>query len=156
MHMSDQRRVLIVEARFYEDIADSLLAGAAEVFDGADVAYDRVAVPGVFEIPAAIQFAIKAMKTHSSPADYAGFVALGCVIRGETDHYEFICREASRALMKLTVDFSLAFGFGVITCENSDQAWARANADKINMGGSAAKACLRMMEIKRDFHLTLQ
>ncbi|NQW00532.1 MAG: 6,7-dimethyl-8-ribityllumazine synthase [Rhodospirillales bacterium] len=152
--MSDRRRVLIVEARFYEDISDALVAGATAALDGADVACDRVAVPGVFEIPAAIHIALKAMKIHSSPADYAGFIALGCVIRGETDHYEFICREASRALMELSVNYTIAFGFGLITCENADQAWARAKADKINVGGSAAEACLRMMEIKKDFHLT--
>lgn len=152
--MSDPRRVLIVEARFYEDIADALAIGATEPLNAAGVSYDRVAVPGVFEIPAAIHIAIKAMEVHSAPADYAGFIALGCVIRGETDHYEFICREASRALMELSVDYSIAFGFGLITCENAEQAWARAKPDQINVGGSAANACLRMMEIKKDFHLT--
>jgi len=152
--MSDPRRVLIVEARFYEDIADALAVGATEPLDVAGVTYDRVSVPGVFEIPAAIHIAIKAMEMHSSPADYAGFIALGCVIRGETDHYEFICREASRALMEISVDYAVAFGFGVITCENGDQAWARAKSDEINVGGSAANACLRMMEIKKDFRLT--
>ncbi len=152
--MSDPRRVLIVEARFYQDIADALAIGATAPLDAAGVAYDRVSVPGVFEVPAAIHIAIKAMKVHSSPADYAGFIALGCVIRGETDHYEFICREASRALMDITVNYTVAFGFGLITCENSDQAWARAKSDQIDVGGSASKACLRMMEIKKDFHLT--
>ncbi len=152
--MSDPRRVLIVEARFYNDIADALAQGAIAELDAAGVAYDRIAVPGVFEIPAAIHIAIKAMEVRSSPENYAGFIALGCVIRGETDHYEFICREASRALMELSVDYTVAFGFGVLTCENSTQAWARAKPDEINVGGSAANACLRMMEIKKDFHLT--
>ena len=154
--MSDPQRVLIVEARFYEDIADALGAGATDVLDQAGVAYDRIAVPGVFEIPSAINIALKAMENQTSTTNYAGFIALGCVIRGETDHYEFICREASRALMELSVDHSAAFGFGVITCENDIQAWARAKADEINVGGSAAKACLRMMDIKNDFGLTHQ
>lgn len=154
--MSNPQRVLIVEARFYEDIADALAAGTTNVLDKAGVAYDRVAVPGVFELPSAINMALQAKNTQDTPTSYAGFIALGCVIRGETDHYEFICREASRALMELTVDNAAPFGFGLITCENSEQAWARAKADKIDVGGSAAKACLRMMEIKNKFGLTHQ
>lgn len=143
--MSDPKRVLIVEARFYNDIADALAAGTTEVLDKAGIVYDRIAVPGVFEVPSAINMAIA-----SKSASYDGYIALGCVIRGETDHYEFICREASRALMKLTVDHAAPFGFGLITCENGDQAWERAKADKINVGGSAANACLRMMDIKAE------
>ena len=96
--MTDQPRVLIVEARFYQDIADELVKGAAQVLEPAGFGYDRIEVPGVFELPAAIKYAVKAMEFHSAPVNYVGFIALGCVIRGETDHYDHICREASRSL----------------------------------------------------------
>ena len=152
--MSEPPRVLIVEARFYSDIADALASGATQALDAAGIVYDRVEVPGVFEVPAAIHIAIKAMEVHSSPANYSGFIGLGCVIRGETDHYDHICREASRSLMDIAVNYSVAFGFGILTCETAEQAWVRASVDQKNVGGSAANACLRMIEIKRNYHLT--
>ena len=93
------------------------------------------------------------MEMRAANVRYAGFVALGCVIRGETDHYDHICREASRALMDLAVDHSLALGFGVLTCDTYEQARVRAAVEEKNKGGDAARACLRMMEIKRDLHL---
>ncbi len=152
--MADQPRVLIVEARFYEDIADELVQGAANVLEPAGFGFDRIEVPGVFELPAAIKFAVKAMEFHSAPVNYVGFIALGCVIRGETDHYDHICREASRSLMDLTMDHSIAFGFGLLTCENGEQARVRCNpeGDK-NVGGKAAVACLQMMEVKKHLRL---
>ena len=149
--MDEPERFLIVEARFYGDIADALVEGATQVFDAAGVAYDRLEVPGVFEIPAAIQFAAKANLTPSPSTKYSGYIALGCVIRGETDHYDHICRETSRSLMDLAVMGGAPLGFGIITCENSKQAWARASADKKNVGGSAAMACLRMNDIKKKY-----
>jgi len=153
--MTDSPRVLIVEARFYEDIADQLVTGASHVLETAGISFDRVDVPGVFELPAAVNFAVQSGINRTAPVDYAGILALGCVIRGETDHYDHICRETSRALMELTLDHCLAFGFGVLTCENGEQARVRANptGDK-NVGGKAATACLRMLEIKTSFGLT--
>lgn len=151
--MTDPARILIVEARFYGDIADTLAEGAIQALDAAGVAYDRIEVPGVFEVPAAIHFAAKASLSSPDSTVYSGYIALGCVIRGETDHYDHICRETSRAIMDLSLD-GLAVGFGIITCENSEQAWARASADEKNVGGSAAKACLRMNEIKKKYPLT--
>ena len=88
--------------------------------------------------------------------DYNGFIALGCVIRGETDHYDHICRETSRALMDLTLTYSLAIGFGILTCDNREQAFSRAATDQKNKGADAAQACLRMMEIKNHLHLSHQ
>jgi 6,7-dimethyl-8-ribityllumazine synthase len=153
--MTDQPRVLIVEARFYQDIADELVKGAAQVLEPAGFGYDRIEVPGVFELPAAIKYAVKAMEFHSAPVNYVGFIALGCVIRGETDHYDHICREASRSLMDLTIDHSIAFGFGVLTCETGEQARVRADATgEKNVGGKAATACIRMMEVKKHLRLT--
>lgn len=154
--MSDRSRVLIVEARFYEDIADELARGAIAVLDGAGLPYERVPVPGTFEVPAAIRFAIRSMEVRSSSGHYSGFVALGCVIRGETDHYEHIARESSRALMEITTSYSVALGFGILTCENREQAWARAAVDRKDVGGSAARACVRMMELKRDMRLVMR
>ena len=154
--MMDNARVLIVEARFYEDIADELVRGAVAVLDDAGVTYERISVPGAFEIPAAIRFAIRSMEVHASSRGYSGFVALGCVIRGETDHYDHICRESARGLMDLTMTYSVAIGNGILTCENGEQAWARAKVDQKNKGAGAAQACLHMMELKRDFRLLLR
>ncbi|MEE9317411.1 MAG: 6,7-dimethyl-8-ribityllumazine synthase [Rhodospirillales bacterium] len=151
--MTEDPRVLIVESRFYEDIADQMAAGAAAVLDEAGVNYDRLAVPGVFEVPGAIRFAIRSMEVHSASSNYLGFIALGTVVRGETDHYEHICREASRALMDIAVQQIVALGFGILTCDTQDQALARAAVDQGNKGADAARACLRMMEVKKDLRL---
>ncbi len=151
--MSGERRVLIVEARFYEDIADERAKGAIQALDQAGVGHDRLAVPGVFEIPAAIRFALRSTETHAATTDYDGFVALGAVIRGETDHHAHIAREATRALMDIAVDRTIALGFGVLTCDTEAQARARATVGGKNKGGEAARACLRMMELRRALRL---
>ncbi len=151
--MTDTPRVLILEARFYEEIADALVAGAVAVLERAGVAFDRLSVPGAFELPAAVAFALDAAEEVPDAPHYDGFVALGCVIRGETDHYEHVCREASRGLMDLTVEDSIALGFGLLTCESYEQARIRAAADQKNKGADAAEACLRMMAIKRQLGL---
>jgi 6,7-dimethyl-8-ribityllumazine synthase len=144
--MTDGRRVLIVEGRFYDDLADEMARGAAAVLDGAGVAHERIGVPGVFEVPAAI-----ARAADDPAGTYSGFIASGVVIRGETDHYDHICREASRALMTLAVDGGIALGFGILTCESMDQAWVRAAIDQKNKGADAANSCLRMMELHDMF-----
>ena len=144
--MTTRARVLIVELRFYTDLADQLYAGAGRVLTEAGVAFERRAVPGCFELPAAIRFALG---DEPLTCRYDGFVALGCVIRGETDHYDHICREVSRALMDLSVAHRIPLGFGVLTCPTYDQARVRAAVDQKNKGADAAAACLRMMELKR-------
>ena len=154
--MADGATVMIAEGRFYEDIADELAKGAIAVLDEAGVPYIRIAVPGAFEVPAAIHFAIRSMEVGAARRRYAGFVALGCVIRGETDHYEHICREASRALMDLTTTHGIAMGFGVLTCDSYEQAWTRASPDEGNKGADAARACLAMMEIKEALRLVMR
>lgn len=136
--------VLIVEARFYEDLADELVKGAMAALDAAGVTYDRIAVPGAFEIPAAIAYAAQGDK-------YAGYVALGCVIRGETTHYDYVCGESARGLQNLAIQQRLAIGYGILTCENGDQAWARASVSKKNKGKDAAEACLAMIGLKQRF-----
>lgn len=146
--MSAPFRVLIVEARFYEELADQMVEGASAVLDAAGAEVERLAVPGCFELPAAIRSAAGGDQA-GSPWD--GYVALGCVIRGETDHYDHICREVSRALMDLTVVQRLPLGFGVLTCADYGQAEERASVSGQNKGADAAEACLRMIEIKRRF-----
>ncbi len=138
-------RILVVEARYYTDIADELLRGATAELERAGAACERVAVPGAFEIPAAIQFA------HLSGRGFDGYVALGCVIRGETSHYDLICAECARGLQDLALRERLAIGFGVLTVENEAQALARARIDQRNKGGEAARACLAMVELKRRY-----
>jgi 6,7-dimethyl-8-ribityllumazine synthase len=145
--------ILIVEARFYEDIADELVKGAMGALEKAGVTFDRLAVPGAFEIPAAIRMAIRAMHVHPHRRRYDGYVALGCVIRGETTHYDYVCQESARGLQDLALEFTLALGYGILTVENESQAWERARVDRKNKGGDAARACLAMIEAKRGFGL---
>ncbi len=154
--MTDAPRVLIVEGRFYEDIADELAKGAIQALDDAGVSHERLAVPGAFELPAAIRYAIHSMEVGSASVRYSGFIALGCVIRGDTTHYDYVCRESARALMDLTTTYSIALGYGVLTCETRDQAWARAAVEQKNKGGDVARACLRMMEVKKHLRLGVQ
>lgn len=146
-------RILIVEARFYEDIADHLVKGAVQELTAQGAGYKRVIVPGVLELPAVVRFAIRAMELRATDQRYAGYVVLGCAIKGETDHYEHVCREAMTGIQNLALDFSLAIGNGILTCQTRQQAMDRARSDGKNLGGKAAKACLRMINIKRELGL---
>ena len=147
--MAKKFRVLVVEARYYDDVADELIKGAAKVMAEAGCSYDRVEVPGVFEVPGAIRFHIDA---QGKKRRYDGYLALGCVIRGETDHYDHICRESSRAIMDIATD-GHPIGFGILTCPSYKHAMARASVDKMNKGAEVARACLRMMELRRELKL---
>jgi 6,7-dimethyl-8-ribityllumazine synthase len=151
--MADAPHIMIVEARFYDDIADELARGAIEVLDGAGASYERYAVPGAFEVPAAIRFAIRSLDVFSARRRFDGYIALGCVIRGETSHYDIICQESARALQDLATNFTLALGYGILTVEDREQAMVRAAVDQGNKGADAAKACLEMIGLKRQFHL---
>ena len=134
-------RLLIIEARFYEDIADELARGAIAALEEAGASYDRIAVPGVLETPVALACALEA-------GGHDGFVMLGCVIRGETGHYDIVAVQSARAIMDLAVRHRLALGYGVLTVENSDQAWARARVEGGDKGGTAARAALAMIEVR--------
>ncbi len=151
--MPEKPHVMIVEARFYEDIADELAKGAVAELEAAGATSERVAVPGAFEIPAAIRMAVRSMDFASGRRRFDGYVALGCVIRGETSHYDYVCGESARKLQDLACDHTLAIGYGILTCENRDQAWERAAVERKNKGGEAARACLTMLDLKRRFHL---
>jgi 6,7-dimethyl-8-ribityllumazine synthase len=136
-------RVLIVVAPFYRDIADALLAGARAALDDAGVRHDTVEVPGALEVPTAIRLAARS-------GDYDGFVALGCVIRGETTHYETVCNDSSRGLTLLGLD-GLCIGNGILTVENHAQAAVRADPADGDKGGGAADAALHLIALARRF-----
>jgi 6,7-dimethyl-8-ribityllumazine synthase len=140
-------RILIVEARFYEEISDALLDGAVRALEAAGVAFARISVPGALEIPAAIAMTLEAAE-HGGES-YDGVVALGCVIRGETRHFEIVASESARGLMDLAVARRLPVGNGILTVENHAQARARASAEEGDKGGDAARAALTMLRIKR-------
>jgi len=137
-------RVLIVEARFYSDLADELLEGASDVLTAFGAEFEVVTVPGALEIPAAIAMA------RAGDAPFDGYVALGCVIRGETWHFEIVAGESARGLMELAVGGTLAIGNGILTVEDDAQAWARARVSQGDKGGGAARACLEMIAVKRS------
>lgn len=139
--------LLIVEARFYDDMSDALLDGAKAALDEAGATYDVVTVPGALEIPAAIAMALDG--ADAGGTEYDGFVALGMVIRGETYHFDIVSNESSRALMDLAVSESLPIGNGILTVENEAQAWARARRSELDKGGFAARAALTMIALKR-------
>ena len=151
--MSEAPNILIVEARFYDDIADELRRGAVAELDQAGAAHEAMAVPGAFEIPAAIRMAIRSMDVVGGQRRYDGYIALGCVIRGATSHYDYVCAESARKLQDLACEYTLALGYGILTCDTREQAWERASVEGRNKGGEVARACLRMIELKRQFHL---
>ncbi len=135
-------RFLIVEARFYSDIADALVEGARDTLANAGVDVEVVQVPGALEIPAAIAIA------HEGAVHFDGYIALGCVIRGETTHYDYVCDQSARGLQDLAIKYRLAIGNGVLTVENRDQAWVRADPMQKNKGHDAAKAALAIAALK--------
>jgi 6,7-dimethyl-8-ribityllumazine synthase len=143
--------VLIVEARYYAHISDELLKGALAALEQGGSSHERIAVPGAFEIPAAIKYAVEAATRGVGNVRFDGFIALGCVIRGETTHYDYVCEQSSRGLQDLALAHNLAIGFGILTVENEAQALARARVDKKDKGGEAARACLAMIDLKRHF-----
>ncbi len=134
--------LLIIEARFYADICDELAKGAIAAIEKAGATWERVDVPGALEIPGAIATAAKTKR-------FDGFVALGCVLRGETSHYDIVANESARGIMNLTLT-GLAIGNGILTCENEIQAWARARVTEMDKGAGAADAALAMIRFARS------
>ena len=135
--------VLIVEARFYDDLLDELQKGARAALERAGATCEVVTVPGALEIPGAIAMAAETGK-------YDAYVALGVVIRGETTHYEIVSNESARGIMDLTTTRRLAIGNGILTVENADQAWRRAKLDDLDKGGGAADAAVAMARLKQQ------
>ncbi len=135
--------VMVVEARFYEEIADNLFDGAKAVFETNGASFERFTVPGALEIPAAIEMGARAGR-------FDAYVALGCVIRGETTHYDIVAGESSRGLMDLTIKHAIPLGNGILTVESKQQAMARANPADMDKGGGAAQAALEMVALKQQ------
>ena len=136
---------LIVQANFYSELAAAQKQGAVAELEMAGASFDIISVPGALEIPAAIAIAA------SNPCPYDGFIALGCVIRGETTHYETVCKESSRGLMDLAIQRNLAIGNGILTVENSEQAWERADMNRKDKGGDAARAAMAMVAVAKQY-----
>ena len=138
----DQPHLMIVEARFYDEIADLLLEGARRALDAAGATFDQVTVPGALEVPAAIRLALRTDR-------YDAFVALGCVIRGETAHYDIVAGESARGLMDLAVHHGALIGNGILTTESGAQARVRADPAGKDKGGDAARAALALLQVER-------
>ncbi|HUU65873.1 MAG TPA: 6,7-dimethyl-8-ribityllumazine synthase [Methyloceanibacter sp.] len=150
MSRKGSNSVLIIEARFYEDIADELARGAEDELRGNQVDFERIAVPGALEIPLALSLAL-ANGFVGRAGRHRGCIALGCVIRGKTAHYDIVARESAAGLNQLAVEHGVPIGSGILTCETRDQAWERASVDGRNKGGDAARACLTLMRLEQHF-----
>ncbi len=140
-------RILVIESRYHEEIADELVAGALERLEMARVKFDPIAVPGALEIPVAAALALESASGAGLP--YDGVVALGCVIRGETEHFEIVSHNSARALMDLAISRRIALGNGILTVDTEEQAWARARRTEGDVGGFAASAALALVRIAR-------
>lgn len=147
--LEEKIRILIVEARFYDDLADEMLKAAVDVITAHDAEYDVISVPGALEIPGVIAIAEEGGRRPAGKR-YDGYVALGAVIRGETYHFEIVSNESARGIMDLTVNKGLAIGNGILTVEDEDQAWARARASEGDKAGGAARAALEVISLKRQ------
>lgn len=149
----DKPHIMVVEARFYDDVADMLLAGAKAVLDRAGVTYEVYTVPGSLEIPAAILYAMKSLDFDAVRRRYDGYVALGTVIKGSTRHDEIVGDVSTQGLQTLAINHTLAIGNGILTVNTKEQAIERANPSQMDRGGAAAEACLKMIELKHHFRL---
>jgi len=138
------KKILIISANFYQDISDMLIKGAVAELKNNNYDYQLIEISGAFEIPAIIAMAAKT-------GQFSGFIALGSVIRGETTHYDYVCNEVMRGINDLAINQHLAIGNSVLTCENKEQAIARADIKQKNKGGFAAKVCLEVINIKNNF-----
>jgi 6,7-dimethyl-8-ribityllumazine synthase len=146
--------ILIVEARFYEALGDELLKGAVAALKAAGATYSKITVPGALEIPGTAAIALDIAEDEDAPFD--GVVGLGCIIRGETYHFEIVANESSRGLMDLSVKRSIPVGNGILTVENEEQAWERAKTDKGDKGGGAVEAVLTVIRQTRAFAKSLE
>jgi len=144
---------LIIEAPYYEDIAAALIEGTIAEFDAAGAAYDRIEVPGALEIPQALGAAVAAgrMTTSTSQGRYSGVVVLGCVIRGETSHYDIVCNNANHWMMEIAMRHRIPLGNAILTVDTHEQAMVRASGERKGKGADAARACLRLVELAAQF-----
>ena len=151
--MPHNPHIMLVVSKYYKEIAEQLLQGAIIELKKYEATWEIIEVPGAFEIPAAISMSIKSNKRDNL---IDGYVALGCVIRGETSHYDYVCGETARGVQAIAVEHSVPLGFGVLTVENTEQADERAYVNCKNKGGEATSVCLKMLELKKNFGLSLR
>ncbi len=150
--MTSGPNILIIEARFYDEIADDLLKGAKAALEQGGASCDVVTVPGILELPLAARFAFSKGAAHPN-RHYDGLVVLGCAVKGETDHYEHVCSQSMSGVQHVALELNLPVGNGILTCPTWELAQNRANPAEGDAGGRAAKACLRLIEVKRGFGL---
>ena len=141
------KKIYIINANYYEEISDRLVCGAINFLNENDISHEIVNVPGALEIPTVINLIHDKVNTKVD----IGFIAVGCVIRGETSHYDYVCSESARALMQMSLD-GLSIGYGILTCESKEQAIVRSSAEGLNKGKAATLACLRMIELKKEMY----
>lgn len=148
----DRCRIMIIEGRYYDAICDALLQGAIAELEAAGAAYERITVPGALEIPQVLRQAVDAglIPAAAPGARFSGVVALGCVIRGETSHYDIVCNNANHWLMQVAIRHGIPLGNGILTVDTEAQALARAGGGRDGKGGDAVRACLRLVEIARQ------
>lgn len=146
--------IMVIEARFYEDVADLLLAGAKAQLDKVGATYEVYTVPGALEIPVAIMYAVKSLDFDAVRRRYDGYVTLGAVIKGDTRHDEIVGDVSVQGLQTIALQHTLAIGCGILTVENKEQAIERADPAQQNKGGGAVVACLRLIEMKNKFKLS--
>jgi 6,7-dimethyl-8-ribityllumazine synthase len=146
--MTDAPHIVLIEARFYDDLSDQLAAGAIAAIEEAGGTVHRIAVPGILEIPATLQFAIEGKGDPETGRMFDGGIVLGCAIKGETDHYEHVCTESMRGTQDVALAHAFPVGNGILTCPTRALAEERADVSRKDFGGKAAKACLRLIEIR--------
>lgn len=146
-------RVLIIESPYYKDVAEELVRGAIAEIEAWGASYDRITVPGALEIPQALNLALDTgVIAKGDPRQrFDGAVALGCVIRGETSHYDIVCNNANHWLYETAIRGRIPIGNGILTVDTMDQALARARGGRQGKGGDAARACLRLIELAGSF-----
>jgi 6,7-dimethyl-8-ribityllumazine synthase len=149
--MGTALHILIIEARFYEEISDDLLKGASAVLTEVKAKFDVVTVPGILELPAAAHYGMS--PDRKSGQRYDGFIVLGCAVKGETDHYEYVCAESMSGVQRVALDLKVPAGNGILTCPTWELALNRADPSEGDAGGRAARACLRLIEVKQRFGL---
>lgn len=146
--------LLVVQATYYKEIADLQRQGALAILDEVSATHEVVEVPGALEIPSAILYAVKSLDFDAVRRRFDGYIALGCILKGETLHNKIVGYESTRSLQEIGMRYSLAIGNGILTCDTIEQATERARIDRHDRGGTAAEACLRMIELKHYFRLS--
>ena len=153
LHQGPDAHVLIIESPYYKDVTDELAKGALAVLEANGVGFDRVAVTGALEIPQAFAQAVAAglFGAPGKTPRYTGVIVLGCVIRGETSHYDIVCNSANHWLMEIAIKNNIPVGNAILTVDTNEQAMARAKGGRDGKGGDAARACLRLIWVAEHF-----